>query len=600
VGSLLYVWQPSEMAGADSREAFDAVLSGESKRHEAALGGKVEKHVHATPRVVIGQLAWDLGVLGWQSWREAGRAGCAWTGVCENELAFGETEGTVRSVLAAVESSDHLCLLAGRFAVCAWDDAVGRVTIATAATGTVTLWYTSGTGGWACGNRIGPLLRLVGRNAELDQESAKLFLAYGYHIGAGCFFANVRRLRARRRVVLDGSEEPTIDGYASIADLLQGQEVEPDVEKAAARGAARVSDRVGWQLARSSMPVVHLSGGHDSRSIAAAAARSGFQGRIVTSGSGDSIDVRIAAQVTGRLGLTHTSKASEPRSEPSLEEATAWVRLTDGVSVLRHHSFPRFGTGRPAMPRQIFHGLGGEICRGYYYASATGLDSAERNNGWKVIRDRAATYLLPVATRVEDLIAEPVAALDAELGPMRPTLGQWLDAFYWQFRCLQWGADTLSISDLLTWNWAPLLDRELIAIGWPLRAAAKHSNQFAEMMTTVLAPDLGGVPYDKSAPALRATPSVAMRAAGIVNKTVRSVLPTLSRRVAPPPPPAISPYTDEALRAFWRQLFAGRGPHEWRDFADKERVERLIEFNPAAEALWRLATIEVFGRVDWS
>jgi hypothetical protein len=599
VGSLLYVWQPSEMAGADSREAFDAVLSGESKRHEAALGGKVEKHIHATPRVVIGQLAWDLGVLGWQSWREAGQAGCAWTGVCENELAFGETEGRVRSVLAAVESSDHLCLLAGRFAVCAWDDAVGRVTIATAATGTVTLWYTSGPGGWACGNRIGPLLRLVGRNAELDQESAKLFLAYGYHIGAGCFFANVWRLRARRRVVLDGSEEPRIDRYASITDLLEGGEAEPSVEEAAARGAARVLDRVAWQLPRSSMPMVHLSGGHDSRSIAAAVARSGFQGQILTGGAGDSIDVRIAAEVTSRLGLTHGSHASERRSELSLQESKAWVRLTDGVSVLRHHSFPRFGTGSTATPRQIFHGLGGEICRGYFYARASGLDSAERNHGREVIKNRAATYLLPVSTRLEELIAEPVAAVDAELAQMRPTLGQWLDAFYWQFRCLQWGADSLSISDLLTWNWTPLLDRELIATCWPLKAAPKHSNHFVELMTSVIAPQLSGVRYDKGAPTLRAKPGLAVRAVDMVARTTRSVLPGRFRQPPPPRIPTVTPYNDETLRSFWHQLFFDRDTHTWREFAVKERVERLIELNPSAEALWRLATIELFGRVRW-
>jgi asparagine synthase len=587
------------MVGADSRRVFETVLSREAERHEAALGGNIEKHVHATTRLLIGQLAWDLGVVGWQAWREAGNAGCAWAGVCEDELAFGETEGTVRSVLASVESPERLRVLAGRFAVCAWDDAVGGATLATGATGTVTLWYTSGPEGWACGSRVGPLLRLIDRNAELDHESAKLFLAYGYHVGAGCFFAKVRRLRARTRVVFDDSDEPRIDGYASIPELLVGEEPEPDVDRAAARGAARLIDRVTWQLARSSTPVVHLSGGHDSRAITAAAARSGFQGRIVTGGPGDSIDVRVAADVTDRLGLAHASKASEPRSELSLEESEAWVRLTDGVAVLRHHSFPRFGTGRAARPRQIFHGLGGEICRGYYYAGATGLDAAERGNGRKVIEGKAATYLLSVSTRLEDLIAEPVAALDAELASMRPTLGQWLDAFYWQFRCLQWGADTLSISDLLTWNWTPLLDRELIAACWPLKAAAKHSNRFAEAMTAVLAPQLAAVPYDKSAPALRADPGVATRAVGVLTRTVRAAVPSRFRRVLPPRSPTISPYADEALLTFWQQLFFGKGPHEWREFASSERVERLIEVNPSAEALWRLATIELFRRVDW-
>ncbi|MEM9552907.1 MAG: asparagine synthase-related protein [Acidobacteriota bacterium] len=192
------------------------------------------------------------------------------------------------------------------------------------------------------------LLAVPGLDRTLDDGALGMFFASGFLLADRTFFRGVHRLEGGRALVIGDVTEPdgagvtivpwhrwhfTVDGDGTSEAELQ-RELGAIVERSVARdvlGASGAPDAA-------ERAVVFLSGGKDSRMIAAAAARAagpevvrtiswGAEG--VEAGDGDAAlgDVALARRVAARLGVQHRVVARR-LDDPSASFGQKALRLT--------------------------------------------------------------------------------------------------------------------------------------------------------------------------------------------------------------------------------------------------------------------------------
>ncbi len=178
-----------------------------------------------------------------------------------------------------------------------------------------------------------------------------------------------------------------------------------------------------------------------------------------------------------------------------------WSSMSEGAEVIRHaRACNDFVEARPPAGKrqQLFHGLGGEISRGYYYHNLKTpalLDSRDYTIGRQILLD-AADPRVPLNGEARDRLEARWEAFSQDLGTDRFTVAQWLDLFFWQNSCLRWGADMLSVKNPMYWIWTPFLDRQLITGFLQLEPGDKRSDRFVEDLAARLAGELKGLEYD--------------------------------------------------------------------------------------------------------
>src|SRR5690606_29058235 len=217
---LTYLWQAKAPSGAGSAQVFSDVLAKERDLYAEAWGRIPEVSVWSHENLFIGQLRYDPGIEGFEPWVDHGAQGLAWGGICESFLGERFSPEKVAEIVEAC--NDHpqdLVAWDGRFSLSCWDRAAGRVTLATGATESPTLWYTEGPDGWAISSRATPILELVGRPKAPDMAGIDLFLLCGYLVGEGSLFEGVERVPGRRVLTFEGHGPPRSTVYASPLDV---------------------------------------------------------------------------------------------------------------------------------------------------------------------------------------------------------------------------------------------------------------------------------------------------------------------------------------------------------------------------------------------
>jgi len=342
--------------------------------------------------------------------------------------------------------------------------------------------------------------------------------------------------------------------------------------------AQRITARIRRQLRHSPQPILLLTGGYDSRCIAAAAIAAGYSGAAYTSGPRDSEDVLVAAQVAGRLGLSHVTSQGDVvraigaliRSPGRLEQ---WARWTEGVDVIRqalpYGAFFRRQLPFPRLKRQLLHGFDGAMVRGdRSMRRPAGLEVTTARALEAVVRQRIPPFLALRRSIDAELARAAARAFDEPmLGDVTP--GQRLTLFAWLNTFPRWGADMFSVRDLIDWHWTPYMDRPLIRAAWGQSDEDRVSNRFLVDLAVALAPGLAGVAYGSHEPAGPPT--------GIVARFRHS------RRVA-------------AHRRIWQTILLRDPPRVWDQVIAPNALRRLVDQEPLSEPLWCLATVELTAR----
>jgi hypothetical protein len=264
-------------------------------------------------------------------------------------------------------------------------------------------------------------------------------------------------------------------------------------------------------LRDASAPVeLSLTGGKDSRLIAAALATAGVPARARTYGFPDHPDVVLAAQVARELGLPH--EVAEPKTAgdgdaPAVQEVDVLARLRATVLVADGMLSAFENVGRPdpdpAAAAIAIGGHGGELLRGGYAKLIPG-SAARRAAGSAELLRRLTMRRVPLLrTRWRTAYVASLAPWGAAVAA-RPQPA--LDDFYLVNRAGRWSAAARQAYAIRSVMAQPFFDDQVVRAARTAPLAERLDDRLVRAATATLCPALLDIPLAgdrwKSGPAL--------------------------------------------------------------------------------------------------
>ena len=247
------------------------------------------------------------------------------------ELADKVVHGGPEAQLAARRwiaghDGDYLVMFATRDGkkIAVFADALGRLPI----------YLSVGRAGVVVARECKFILTIMG-GAAFDRLGCAQYLWFGYPLGQRTLFDGVSRAPAGflLHAQVAGSEI-----HSEMTEVMEWDFDEQDETRPLAKQAARLSEAFCDSVSQDSKsldpaPVVlALSGGHDSRSVAAALKAAGVSFRAATfrrSGGQDEADSSLAAEIAKQMGIDWQLYELD---EADLEDELRLVRMKDGMN----------------------------------------------------------------------------------------------------------------------------------------------------------------------------------------------------------------------------------------------------------------------------
>jgi hypothetical protein len=239
-----------------------------------------------------------------------------------------------------------------------------------------------------------------------------------------------------------------------------------------------------------------LTGGKDSRLVAAALVKAGVPVQARTHGFPDHPDVVIATQVAERLGIDY--EVREPAAPGQEIDVLGRIRATVLVADGMLSAFENVGRPDPALsPAITAGGHGGELLRGGYAETAAGRRAAAL---------RAAELLRRLTTRHLGLLRRGAAAgYVASLAPWTAALArgplQALDDFYLVNRAGRWSAAARQAYLIRESLVQPLFDERVVLAARAVPLADRTNGGLSRAVLAGLCPALTDIPLAGKAPA---------------------------------------------------------------------------------------------------
>jgi len=326
----------------------------------------------------------------------------------------------------------------------------------------------------------------AGRLSDHDPLLACALLNTGFPLGSVTPFAGVAALPPATTLhALSGSLTTVDDAGSSVGGGRTGP------AGVAAALVAAVSP-----LRQAAAPVeLSLTGGKDSRLVAAALVAAGVPVRAKTHGFDGHPDVVIAAEIARRLGIEHavTTPAAPGAQTGVLGRLRSAVLVADGML----SAFENVGRPDPVPATAVTAGgHGGELLRGGYAETAAGRRAAPL---------RAAELLRRLTTRHARLLRRGAAAgYIASLAPWTAALARGplpaLDDFYLVNRAGRWSAAARQAYLLRENLVQPLFDEQVVRAARAVPLADRVSGALSLAVLAELCPALADVPLAGKAP----------------------------------------------------------------------------------------------------
>jgi hypothetical protein len=449
---------------------------------------------------------------------------------------------------------------------------------------------------------------VAGRLAEPDPVMVAAFLALGYPVGAATPFHGTRALGAQRGL--------TVTGGRAVVTSVRGAGV-GDGSYAAV--ATALVDAVR-PLGERGVPVeLSLTGGKDSRLIAAALAAARVPFRARTHGFASHPDVIVAAMIAGRLGVEHVITEPRPAApERAPDEADVLARLRSAVLVSDGMLSAFENVGRPdprvaAEPVQT-GGHGGELLRGGYAPAAWSQRRPAR--AWSEARG-TELFRRMVTRRLGLVRPAAAAAYLASLTPFAASLPRGplhtLDDFYLENRAGRWSAAARQAYLLRESLVQPFFGDQVVQAARAVPLPDRITDRLHRGVIEALCPELVDLPLADSSwksgpriPPVRAT--AAAGASGTAGGPAAGASGT-----AGGPAAGASGTAGGPAAADWRRAYGDQMARLLRDYAmDLGAAGGMFEIvrRPAAEralappqqdshAAWALATLAALLSGDW-
>jgi Asparagine synthase len=427
---------------------------------------------------------------------------------------------------------------------------------------------------------------VAGRLAEPDPVMVAAFLALGYPVGAATPFRGVGALGAQRQL--------TVTAGRLIAGPAQRDGAAGGSYKAVAAALVNAVRPLGER----GVPVeLSLTGGKDSRLIAAALTAARVPFRAHTHGFASHPDVIIAAMIADKLGIEHV--VTEPRAaapERAPDEADVLARLRSAVLVSDGMLSAFENVGRPDPPVTTepvqTGGHGGELLRGGYAPAA--WTSRRPARAWS--EARGTELFRRMVTRRLDLV-RPAAtgAYLASLAPFAAALPRGplrtLDNFYLVNRAGRWSAAARQAYLLREQLVQPFFGDQVVRAARAVPLPDRITDRLHRGVLERLCPELLDLPL-----------------AGSIWKSGPQIPPVQTAAAAD-----AATGTTAQVDADWRRAYGDKMARLLRDYAldqgaaggmfdlvrrtAAERALRPPQHDP--QAAWALATLAALLSGDW-
>jgi hypothetical protein len=485
-----------------ARERIDAAVRRVADYHRGLCAVPVAQSGIAGPR--LGLVAID-----------AARPGCTWPTWCEHDgaavatayapLGWRRVIGEARLDEAPVLLARHLAAhpeevgrLNPPFVVCMLDEAGATLTLITDGLGFGRLYAMRLESGWAWSNRLAALPIFAGVAPRIDERAWQYLAGCGWFMEDATPIAGVRAVGPATVIRCRTGGAPRIEDHSR---AVLGGWVAP---RSADRDAAALAAADLVELAESTAtlwkapPVVHLSGGRDSRVVAAAAVAAGVDATFRTVAT-LSEEGRIAKQLVSLAPRSLRHELVEERDVTTsgglIDRAMALHRAYDGLYAPAglKQSMHKGLRSRAAV---VLNGAGGEIVRGNFYRAAT-YPRLESGGTEAQVAELDRLYRLHGGVRehvheaVRSVIGETVEA-GRSLGLEGVSL---LDWFYLRERLRRWSNASATLG-----NFPPLATPTFIRAGFDLAPEARIRNEVQLEVIGALCPAWQTIDFYKAQP----------------------------------------------------------------------------------------------------
>jgi hypothetical protein len=334
---------------------------------------------------------------------------------------------------------------------------------------------------------------VTGRLGDPDSAMAGAFLSLGYPVGDATPFRGVRALGGDR-------ELRSADGRVTV--VRAGAQDDGPAGAEAVAGALAEAVR---PLGGADPPAeLSLTGGKDSRLVAAALAAARVPFRARTHGFAGHPDVVVAGLIAATLGVEHTVTRPRPPGAPDEAHVLGRLRAAVLVSDGMLSAFENLGSGFRPDPQAASGpaeagGHGGELLRGGYAQAAWRTRAALGSAAAPLHAAAAAELFRRMTTRRLRLLRPgPARAYLASLAPPAAALAgeplTALDDFYLANRADRWSAAARQAYLLRSPLIQPLFADRVVRAARAVPLRDRMSDRLHRDVLGLLCPELLGLP----------------------------------------------------------------------------------------------------------
>ena len=411
---------------------------------------------------------------------------------------------------ALIERPSSILELTAPFVIASLAPSRGRLRLHTDGLGIGRLFELRFPAGWVWSNRPTAACRFSGVRAEADRDGWRMLAASGWFVGDRTPFARVFALPGGTTITYEteglGRIHSRIDALAAWSADRPGDAVAPhrvDQVADALIGLVTSLDRISPGTI-----VADLSGGRDSRLVAAAALAAGLTVTVNTGGD-DPSEAKVAERLVAALPAESARRVTHRISRPTVTGPTptfglaldlpilpnvlAWHREQEGLRSPTYVASPA-PTGLVPGTHVTLGGIAGEIAHGEYYPS----DHAELGQGPWV--DRLDAMVEPLREKYLSAWGASAIARATATARARRTMeealisglsdAKVLDYFYAAERLRRWGTTAERCGKV-----NPLLVPEFIRAAFDLTPEQRRSNALHRAVTARLVPEWKDEPY---------------------------------------------------------------------------------------------------------
>jgi hypothetical protein len=344
-------------------------------------------------------------------------------------------------------------------------------------------------------------------DTTLDPVGCQEFLAAGVVYEDRTFYNQIRKLPPASITIFRDGKQLRQQRYWCANDLLPESLSAEHASDLLWNGMVAAAASINGQY---DSVACDLTGGYDSRAVAAALLGAGKKFTAVVSGPPESGDVKVSAEIAAKCGLEHIHYPLP--SLPILPDEMKWVGsltdgecdLTDYINVARIH---RDLSERFAIS---LNGSFGEVARGYWWELLIPHTGAKlKLDSSKLARRRYAvgSHTSLLQSRYEfDLVEHFRAIVDRTVTGLEsyPNTFQ-MDITYLRMRMQRWQGRIASSTNRIWPCVSPFMFRPVLETMLQARFAARERSFLVRLMLAKYQPELAACWLEHGYPALPAT-----------------------------------------------------------------------------------------------